>query len=1053
MGELIMLSPRRTSWSLVLATLTVLALTKVSVPALADSVKCASVTDEENLDHPMPTFARTLQGSYSLRVEMTALHMNKTFYVNENRLRSTYHSSFSNVGTVSVTENGTETVFHYFPDTKTMIEESGGECKTIEFDLPPFNPWGWFDPTEEHGDVVYGPSAILRLAQFVNKRVLSNDDMDDGVLTDHWGACLEGGDVSVWYFMAEPPWQMAAENFFPDHEGEGRLPVEFQVFFMGTSEMWQYSIVEFLPFVSHPQLLETPRGLSCEGMVSVAPEVPRPSIPPHFHTKQELVFGSFIDGRVKEPQAVVAFEMTYSEELALVRMDYAPIAKDDTPFHTTNTLKVIHDFNTGVQYVIDKEQGNCTMGWLPEKFFDVTFHGIFGTGSTMVGPNQLFHLDSSYAFVGDRITRGIATELWTSTRSDIINPYTGSPLAKAVLEHYFIKEDDVEGERLSVPVRTDLFVYNDSDPTQVMYSETTNSYDFAEVPLLIPDEFKVEECYSWASEEWSNLFIIFSGKGNQKNAVAANPDLFSSELSSILIAKASLSPVRIASVDVSEGMTAPGRNQTATDMIIVSVRLLERAPYIFSYVEGQDEANQIPGSDEEKIENINIEECAELCSKQTKFACKSFHSCDKTNCFLSKVEGPEGPPLEGPTNCTHWRKADINATFDDTPSIEAAHNISDAIHKDKIKIVLPYGNKNVTIPAIDSLLLRSPDPLDAVRNQFNLDARHMTLTNPDDTKENVENLLDCEVLCVGHKSFRCETLAYEHDSHKCLLSATHYLSLNESSLAYASRSYVHGRSYLVDYSPVWGGVSINTTGPVYNSVDDPSACAMHCSTEASIDCKSFEWCIEEHVCRLHKEHYLDAVSSGLGGQSVITQSGCIHFSKKTDQGFSKHPKQGQPINAHHLAATSSDVASCAKLCLEDEGDVCESFDLCSVCTKQDNKVCGEDNIKLKNLCFLSTHHIGEEGFELLAAHNCDHYSREYFGDIDYAKWKGSQRTPDKPYGPGDMTGLAFGTLALGILISISFLFAIVKFQPAVMPKDFSISFVNIKGVSAGETRS
>ncbi|MPC84631.1 hypothetical protein E2C01_079377 [Portunus trituberculatus] len=48
-----------------------------------------------------------------------------------------------------------------------------------------------------------------------------------------------------------------------------------------------------------------------------------------------------------------------------------------------------------------------------------------------------------------------------------------------------------------------------------------------------------------------------------------------------------------------------------------------------------------------------------------------------------------------------------------------------------------------------------------------------------------------------------------------------------------------------------------------------------------------------------------------------------------------------------------------------------------------------------------------------------------------------------------MTGLAFGMIFLGILLSVGFLAAITQCKPASVPKDFEISFQRLK--TSGES--
>ncbi|XP_042880089.1 uncharacterized protein LOC122258318 [Penaeus japonicus] len=419
--------------------------------------KCAEITDGENADHPAPSYVQTLQGSFSLTVEMTMMKKNVTYYVEEVRDRRVLGGEVTDSGAVYLRRNGTETTYHYYPSSGMMVEEQDGQCRETGTEVPPFNPWGWWDHDPSHGDMLYGPSALIRQAYFINKRYLGGHREINGVMCERWMACEGQQYIEIYYYFSQKPWQMAEASFFT--EGDGRLPVQFEILFLDDSEHVQYNVLSFVPFVKNPTLTETPRGESCEGLVGVVGGGHVPSVPRHFTFSQEVVRNPQIDGaNFAAEQSLRGLQVTYSEGLSLSRLDY---------MKSKRRLKVIHDFNTGVQYVIDRDTGNCSRTWIPAISFDSNMN-------VMLGPEELFHLDDSFAFVGQRDTRGSVGDLWTSTRSDLPDPATGGlqNFPKAVLEYYFVKsqEETPEGkEEINVPLRGDVFVYNNSGSSEICF--------------------------------------------------------------------------------------------------------------------------------------------------------------------------------------------------------------------------------------------------------------------------------------------------------------------------------------------------------------------------------------------------------------------------------------------------------------------------------------------------------------------------------------------------------------------------------------------------------
>ncbi|KAK4324022.1 hypothetical protein Pmani_005317, partial [Petrolisthes manimaculis] len=426
----------------------------------------------------------------------------------------------------------------------------------------------------------------------------------------------------------------------------------------------------------------------------------------------------------------------------------------------------------------------------------------------------------------------------------------------------------------------------------------------------------------------------------------------------------------------------------------------------------------------------------------------SFHHCQDSTCYLSKLETSDGDPVEVEGDCFHWITGVDNETFPDYPTAIVYEEVLDAIVHGQFIFGFDYQNTSVGYEASASIIYKTPDPLDVVRSQFRFELRSMTLVNPDRVEQG-ETPDDCLFLCVTWREFRCETVVHQERDSKCLLSRTHFHDFNATDFKPHDFAYVYARSYLNDYSPVLGGIALNTTGPIYTNISHLDECARFCSKETSIQCESFEWCFGERVCHLHSERYLDVVDGG----NYLTGTSCIHYSKRDDQLFSRYPHQSLTTSQHHLVSSHTTPEACAKLCVEDMDEVCQSYDFCTSCISDDYGVCSEDNEGTTNLCYLTQHHVGEPDLKLTKAVHCDHYSRDVFGDQDYASWVASQRKSNKPYTPGAMTGLAFGMIFLGILLVIGSLALVSAFKPTAVPKDLALNIIPSRsaGSVAGES--
>ncbi|CAL4068291.1 unnamed protein product, partial [Meganyctiphanes norvegica] len=448
-------------------------------------------------------------------VEMVDLISNQSLYVKEARSREMIHNYQANMGAVFIQNNQSLNKVWYYPDDGSFIENWGdGECRDTGTGEPTFMPWGWFDPIPDHGDLLYGPSALLRLAAFINKRVIGEGQGPipiDGILCDQWEGCEAEGEVEIFYSLSQNKWSMPEAPKFPP-ELKGIIPVEISVRHRDDSQHWLYSILDFQPGMNPKvaeHMLEPPRGESCEGLVSVIKDIPIPVIESHFTMKQEVLQTE------KKRLHVDSATLTYAEDLSLVRHDIKPEKNGETDFKSTDDLKIIHDFNTGVGYVIDQIYGNCTITWIQDTFFDSHFNGLLGTGGIMVGAQDLFHLDEKFAYASHSEARGFHTDRWVSTRDDIPDFTHGGvqDYGKAVLEWNFAIDIETSGDMFSTvytPYRGELYIYdNKSDSTQITNQMSLNIYDFSAVKLYSEHEFTVDACYARGTWDWSFLVIAF----------------------------------------------------------------------------------------------------------------------------------------------------------------------------------------------------------------------------------------------------------------------------------------------------------------------------------------------------------------------------------------------------------------------------------------------------------------------------------------------------------------------------------------------------------------
>ncbi|GFS08307.1 EF-hand domain-containing protein D1 [Elysia marginata] len=184
----------------------------------------------------------------------------------------------------------------------------------------------------------------------------------------------------------------------------------------------QYAFADYRPYLTQGVInsFQIPPGVYCKNDVNLKD---LPTIPSHFTLRSEIID---------------AFRHTvgwtheyYDSGLKLSRYDFKDSAGGK---YGTNELKRIHDFNSGVAYIIDKVTGQCWTSTI--KLQDYDNRDINGTHVRLRTPSEFFDLDrSNYSYVGQRLSRGITCDVWVSKSH--YWPPPGPNYYATIWEYYF----------------------------------------------------------------------------------------------------------------------------------------------------------------------------------------------------------------------------------------------------------------------------------------------------------------------------------------------------------------------------------------------------------------------------------------------------------------------------------------------------------------------------------------------------------------------------------------------------------------------------------------
>ncbi|CAH1252265.1 Hypp9244 [Branchiostoma lanceolatum] len=166
-----------------------------------------------------------------------------------------------------------------------------------------------------------------------------------------------------------------------------------------------YDIFFFKPYVNDRTVFDIPAGVFCPGR---PPVKAIPDIPAAFSYRSEIL--------VKYNFVVSYIDEYYDYNSKLVRYDYKPLAASSTSFGTDNEI-VVHDFNTGVEYLTDAISGNCTVRPITNTSFDS--EAVDPYTIRMRDKFEFFEFDKvNYTYSGVKELRGIPCDVWITTRMD-----------------------------------------------------------------------------------------------------------------------------------------------------------------------------------------------------------------------------------------------------------------------------------------------------------------------------------------------------------------------------------------------------------------------------------------------------------------------------------------------------------------------------------------------------------------------------------------------------------------------------------------------------------
>ncbi|KAJ8306626.1 hypothetical protein KUTeg_017171 [Tegillarca granosa] len=727
----------------------------------------------------------------------------------------------------------------------------------------------------------------------------------------------------------------------------------------------------------------------------------------------------------------------------MVRYDFRP-QPNTAPYYNTDAATEIHDYNTeslslflGVAYAIDRTMANCSIIPIQNASFDASVN-ISSSSQftlTMRSPAQLFYLDNTYSFEGQRTSaRGLKCDVFISKRTDFM---IQGQKTNATLEFYFLAQDwsefnnigNINQKALDVPVRLDIFLSNN-----VKFA----SYDFYNFAQENPEitVFDITPCFG--DLDRISFKLVFYG--NFDSPVKMYKRIFLLQMISVISKVSGASPIRITNPIV----------QMQNDQAFFVANLVEKSPSLDKFRKIPDRVLQYR-NDATYTYVSDPSDCADYCVSNTNFTCNSFDYCaQQQTCSLSKSHTEDGTLVSTPGQCDHYSRT-LGGAYQAEVSLQTAwQNLRNAVVKQLVTVTLKFDSGNVT----------------NTLNQFR-DMQNRYVQNFDDLILTGMSVDDCAQSCIGQETFVCQSFEYEYLTGTCYLSHLHpdehpkliktlqgvdlyiqnvilreYTTSPIKPKMYVKNDVIKTISfmkenvyvpffsilckckiifYLGDYTTkfteVPGTTLLSSSNVIYQNIFSANQCAKLCVDLNEFNCKSFDYCDDIGSCFLGKTHYFDAPKSNIKADPM-----CNHWSRNYLGDFKYTKRKIIPMRDDRVIDGVS-VAQCAKLCVQEESFSCASFDYCG-------------NYTECRLSSATTKGVGQVTLE--ASAYCDVYSRQSFPDgtayvANYQMYYGPPKK-SSGYGTashkisGAVAGIAVAMVVIGLLLAFGVIFAYMKFS-------------------------
>ncbi|CAF0782421.1 unnamed protein product [Brachionus calyciflorus] len=402
-----------------------------------------------------------------------------------------YYDGKNNIGIAITTDASLKTSAYAYFSLNELLLVMNKKCVTYKlnesYSLTPF-----FLVTDQQGNehIVSPLTVALRNLTFI---YTGSSSSIRGIPVNEWQTCAYSSKEKRTYkitvsFSNPKKWSPAEISAnFPS------VPVQTKIESLGQDGSYKSEVLSVFKYKSRLDLtLEdyfVPSGVYCPGRINLKS---LPTMPKSFTFSNQL--SETIVEVLDKAGKIDYLREDYDYNYKLFRFDYDK---------ANQAFSEIHDFTTGLNYIINRKTGECKIDILKAGQVDSQLNG---TNVEIRDPSAFFDFDGAdFQYVGERRQDGINTDVWIGRKT--INGL------ESILEWYFMAESwnktDLSQKYVPTPIKFITYTTAKLQNATGVLKVTNNIFNFRETELNL-FEYDIRSCVT-DLEKQSFLFSVSVG--------------------------------------------------------------------------------------------------------------------------------------------------------------------------------------------------------------------------------------------------------------------------------------------------------------------------------------------------------------------------------------------------------------------------------------------------------------------------------------------------------------------------------------------------------------